>query len=375
MAALQKWNPRVVVEWMHLEIDSPGRYMLNYVFWAFKPCIEGYRYCRDVISVDGTHLYMKYKHKMLVAVTLDANQQVLPLAFALVDEESLASWRWFLRMLSKYLLPSEDDRDLCWRAGAKDNPRKFDRIMEEIKSLNEEAYDWLGRIDKDQWTLAHDGGWRTGILTTNMSECINGVLKGARRLPIVAILQITLSRSVQYFLQRSTRCNRMINANQQWADFAFKLFEVRQAEAVRHIVQKFDYNQQFASEVTLSLTGQGSRTYVVKLKHRMCSCGKWGANGIPCSHAIQACRHFGVNASNFIPNYYSVQSYKKTYQWRFEPVYGEEYWDPMDFELVHNPAVRARRDPGRQVSTRIQNEMDRPQVRARQQYQSRQDRG
>ncbi|XP_020554431.1 uncharacterized protein LOC105155400 isoform X2 [Sesamum indicum] len=151
---------------------------------------------------------------------------VLRLAFALMDEESLASWRWFLRMLSKYLLPSDDDRvclisdmhaglinainyvpafkfsrgvhrfylrhvclnfntkfkniqlkDMCWRAGAKDNSRKFDRIMEEIKSLNEESYDWLGRIDKAQWTLAHDGSWRTGILTTNMSECINGVLK------------------------------------------------------------------------------------------------------------------------------------------------------------------------------------------------------
>ncbi|KAL2237561.1 UNVERIFIED_CONTAM: hypothetical protein Sindi_0947800 [Sesamum indicum] len=99
MAALKKWNPGAVVEWLHLETDIPGRYMLNYVFWAFRPCIEGYRYCRDVISVDGTHLYTKYKHKMLVAVTLDANQQVLPLAFALVDEESLESWRWFLRML------------------------------------------------------------------------------------------------------------------------------------------------------------------------------------------------------------------------------------------------------------------------------------
>ncbi|XP_011098982.1 uncharacterized protein LOC105177493 [Sesamum indicum] len=398
--------------------------MLNYVFWAFRPCIEGYCYCRDVISIDGTHLYTKYKHKMLVAVTLDANQQVLPLAFALVDEESLESWRWFLRILSKYLLPLEDDRvclisdrhaglinainyvpafkfprgvhrfclrhvcsnfntkfkniqlkDLCWRAGAEDNPRKFDRIMEEMKSLNEEAYNWLGRTDKDQWTLAHDGGWRTGILITNMSECINGVLKGARHLPIVAIVQITLSRSVQYFLQRSTRCNRMINANQQWADFAFKLFEARQVEAIRHIVQKFDYTQQSASVVTLSLIGQRSRTYVVKLKHRMCSCSKWGANGIPCSHAIQACRHFGVNASNFIPHYYNVQSYKKTYQGRFEPVYGEEYWNPVDFELVHNPALQARRGLGRQVSTRIPNEMDRPQVRARQQYQARQAHG
>ncbi|KAK4391333.1 hypothetical protein Sango_2196600 [Sesamum angolense] len=421
MAFLQKLNPGTVVEWLNLDTDRSGVQMLHYVFWAFRPCIEGFRSCRNVISVDGTHLYTKYKHKLLVAVTLDANQQVLPLAFALVDEESLASWRWFLQMLAKHLLPNDDDRvclisdrhsglisainyvpafkfprgvhrfclrhvcsnfnkkfnnirlkDLCWRAGAEVNARKFKRIMTEIRELNEEAYNWLEMIDKTQWTLSHDSGWHTGILTTNMSECVNGVLKGARRLPIVAIVQITFHRSVRYFLERTTRCYRMLNANQEWADFAFRIFEARQAEAVHHIVQKFDYNQQSASVLTLSLTGQGSHTYVVKLKHKTCSCGKWGTHGIPCSHAIQVSRHFGVNASNFIPQYYSIRAYRKTYQGRFEPLYGEEYWDPVDIELVHNPAVRVRRGPDRYVSTRIPNEMDRPQARARQQYQSRQ---
>ncbi|KAL0367869.1 UNVERIFIED_CONTAM: hypothetical protein Sradi_3677000 [Sesamum radiatum] len=172
--------------------------------------------------------------------------------------------------------------------------------MEEIKSLNPEA-DWLGNIDKTQWTLAHDGGWRTGILTTNMSEAVNGVLKGARRLPIVPLVEITLNRSAQYFLQRTARANRMVMDNQQWADYAFRLFEARQAEAIHHIVQKFDYNQQSASVITLSTTGQGSRTYVVKLRQQMCSCGKWATHGIPCSHAIQASRHSCMGRSIGIP--------------------------------------------------------------------------
>ncbi|KAL0312705.1 UNVERIFIED_CONTAM: hypothetical protein Sradi_5669800 [Sesamum radiatum] len=256
-------------------------------------------------------------------------------------------------------------KNLCWRASVEPSASKFDRIMEEIKSLNEEAYDWLGNIDKTQWTLAHDGGWRTGILTTNISEAVNGVLKGVRRLLIVLIVEITLNRSASYFLQRTTRANHMINAHQQWADYAFKLFEARQAEAVQHIVQKFDYNQQSASVITLSTTGPGSRTYVVKLRQQIFSCGNWGTHGIPCSHAIQVSRHCVMNASNFIPEYFSTREYKKTYQGKFEPVYGEAYWDPVHFELMHNPTKRKRRGPGRYATSRIPNKMDRPQRRGR----------
>ncbi|XP_020547908.1 uncharacterized protein LOC110011674 [Sesamum indicum] len=98
LGALQKYNPRTIVEWQHKARDtSIGAYVIGYAFWAFKPCIEGFQHCRNLISVDGTHLYTKYKHKMLIAAAMDGNQQVLPLAFAVVDEESLLSWKWFLR--------------------------------------------------------------------------------------------------------------------------------------------------------------------------------------------------------------------------------------------------------------------------------------
>ncbi|XP_073024316.1 uncharacterized protein [Primulina eburnea] len=79
MCALSKYNPRTTVEWKHPE--------------AFRPCVDGFRHCRKIISVDGTHLYTKYKHKMLIGVTLDANNQVLLLAFAIVDEETTDSWK------------------------------------------------------------------------------------------------------------------------------------------------------------------------------------------------------------------------------------------------------------------------------------------
>ncbi|KAL2243914.1 UNVERIFIED_CONTAM: hypothetical protein Sindi_0509400 [Sesamum indicum] len=105
LGVLQKYNSGTIVEWQHKARDtSTGAYVIGYVFWAFKPCIEGFQHCCILISVDGTHLYTKYKHKMLIAAVMDGNQQVLPLAFAIVDEESHLSWKWFLRQLSRHII-------------------------------------------------------------------------------------------------------------------------------------------------------------------------------------------------------------------------------------------------------------------------------
>ncbi|XP_070057760.1 uncharacterized protein [Nicotiana tomentosiformis] len=73
MVALQHFNPGTVVEWK-LE-SSPGKseYIFNYVFWAFKPAIDGFSHCRPVISIDGTHVYGKYDIKLLITIAVDAN--------------------------------------------------------------------------------------------------------------------------------------------------------------------------------------------------------------------------------------------------------------------------------------------------------------
>ena len=77
------------MEWKHEESMSSSEVKtFKFVFWAFKPCIDGFQTCRPVISVDGTHIYGKYEIKLLIAVGIDGNDNILPLAFAIVDKES-----------------------------------------------------------------------------------------------------------------------------------------------------------------------------------------------------------------------------------------------------------------------------------------------
>ena len=71
--------------------DEDDIVFLNYVFWSFGPSIDGFKHCKPVISIDGTHLYGKYQGKLLVAMATDANNKVFPLAFTIVDSESGSS--------------------------------------------------------------------------------------------------------------------------------------------------------------------------------------------------------------------------------------------------------------------------------------------
>ena len=77
----------------------PGTTLLCYVFWAFTLCIDGFRYCKPVISIDGTHLYGKYRRVLLIAMATNANNKVFPLVFAIVNKDSGPSWGWFLKCL------------------------------------------------------------------------------------------------------------------------------------------------------------------------------------------------------------------------------------------------------------------------------------
>ncbi|XP_073271468.1 uncharacterized protein [Primulina huaijiensis] len=284
---------------------------LNYVFWAFKPCVDGFRHCRKIISVDGTHLYTKYKHKMLIGVTLDANNQVLPLAFAIVEEETTDSWKWFLENLGRHVVRGQNG--ICLIS----DRHKGIVGATEVLPYFQHPY--------EKWSLAHDGGWRRGMMTTNMSECLNSVLKDSRRLPISAIVHLTLLRCIQYFIERVTRGGRMVQENQLWSDYACRKYEKWARKSSEHHVAKYDVRDQTASVATLGRPSLGQHMQVVKLSTSDCSCSKWMVFGIPCSHAICTAKWHSLYPTTLVQPWYNISEYLATYEGIFQPLADERY--------------------------------------------------
>lgn len=113
----------------HMQNHSPGSYFqilhddfvvgntvsrehrqFHRVFWTFGQCKDAFKYCKPIIQVDGTHLYGKYHGTLLMATSQDGNGGVLPLAFAMVEGETLTAWSWFLAHLREHVT---DKNGIC----------------------------------------------------------------------------------------------------------------------------------------------------------------------------------------------------------------------------------------------------------------------
>ena len=91
--------------------------------------------------------------------------------------------------------------------------------MATIGRINYEAQQWLKAIPLQLWALSHDGGQRYGIMTTNIFEVFNNVLKGARNLPITTLVQLTFFLLNSYSVTRKEPSANRLASNEQYTPY------------------------------------------------------------------------------------------------------------------------------------------------------------
>ncbi|GKE03952.1 hypothetical protein Tco_1395970 [Tanacetum coccineum] len=116
---------------------------------------------------------------ILTSVWVDANNEIYSVAYDVVEAESKASWCWFLNLLGEnlgieanfnYTFISDRQKPLQNAAKAT-SEGKFKKKMDELKSFNSDAYDWLMKITLEQWSKAYfSGRAKCDILINNICE-------------------------------------------------------------------------------------------------------------------------------------------------------------------------------------------------------------
>ncbi|XP_057760419.1 uncharacterized protein LOC130980792 [Arachis stenosperma] len=382
--------------------------VLHRVFWSYYPCIRAFRHCKPVVQVDGTHLYGKYKGCLLVAVSQDGNNNIVPIAFAIVEGETSDAWHFFLSNLRQHVVTRDgvgliSDRHESINAaiarsnGAWSPPRAFhmfcirhiesnflrkfkapylqklvvnigysrtvreyEQRYQRLRERGEAYTNWLNRIPREQYALAYDGGYRWGHMTTNLVECINSVLKGARNLPITALVKATFYRLNELFTRKRAEAESRITAGHVFSEVVTSKLNANQLASSNIQVNCFDrMNEVF--EVREMPAGT---EYAVDLRQQRCDCGEFQVDRIPCRHVFACCANQRLDWRVYVHEVYKMDQVRRVYRARFRPLGNPTMWPVYSGpRFVPNPNMR-RVNKGRPRMTRFLNEMDTRMLRA-----------
>ncbi|KAL0378326.1 UNVERIFIED_CONTAM: hypothetical protein Sradi_3138100 [Sesamum radiatum] len=90
--------------------DENGENRFEKFYVCFSAMKQGFlEGCRPIIGVDGCHLKGPHGGVFLTAVGVDPNNNLYPIAYAVVQRENRDTWEWFLTVLKNDLNISMDE--------------------------------------------------------------------------------------------------------------------------------------------------------------------------------------------------------------------------------------------------------------------------
>ncbi|XP_072088021.1 uncharacterized protein [Arachis hypogaea] len=293
------------------------------IFWSFYPCIVVFKHCKPLVQVNGMHLYGKCKGALLVAVAQDGNQNIVPIAFAIVE-------------------------------GYSRTEQEYNKNYQRLKERGEAYTQWCDEIGVERWVLAFDGGHRWGHMTTNLLEYINYVLKGARNLPVTALVRSTFYRLNELFTWKSTEAHERRRNGFTYSEFATKRVEESFRRAGNIVVNRFDRRNEMFEVREM----QDGTIYTVNLAQRHCDCGYFQVERLPCRHVLACCANQCFDWQVYVHDVYKMSEICKVYRGEFVPMGDPSTWDRYEgAKVIANWTLR-RVTKGRPKSTRYLNEMD-----------------
>ncbi|GKC59710.1 hypothetical protein Tco_1087308 [Tanacetum coccineum] len=82
---------------MQVDPLANGKHLFNSYYVSIQQFKEGWKAgCKKIICMNGCFLKGICQGELLAAVGRDANNQIYPIAWAVVQVENTENWEWFL---------------------------------------------------------------------------------------------------------------------------------------------------------------------------------------------------------------------------------------------------------------------------------------
>ncbi|XP_038902409.1 uncharacterized protein LOC120089049 [Benincasa hispida] len=309
---------------------------------------------------------------MLVGVSMDGNNQVYPLAYAIMDNEIDRAWKWFMSNLKCAIgepsnLVFVSDRavsignairvvfpttfhGLCTYhlknnilSNFKNNTivgmfkdaarafrmSEFQAHWDQLRTLRNGAVSrYLEDIGLEKWVRVYQTERRYDNMTSNSAECFNSLTKEYRQLPIMCLLEHVRGLIQSWFYEWR---NYWTSRTTSHSDYCENRLATECDKGRRYRVEPIDCYRIHVRDNRLD--------GIVNLHMKECICKKFDSLGISCSHTIVAAREENIPIHGLCSPFYSVDFLMAAYaepvnplgyisEWKRPPRYVEKHIAP-----------------------------------------------
>ncbi|GKC21438.1 elongation factor G, III-V domain-containing protein [Tanacetum coccineum] len=279
--ALVQTNPESSVD---IQVEPIGNGLSPY-FKRMYVCLAAVRKgflngCRKYLGLDGCFLKGVVKGMLLTAVGKDPNNQMYPLAWAIVETESESSWSWFLEHLKADIM-TPDGKEWAFMSD------KQKGLLNAVSSIFPQA--------EHRLCARHIyANWYSDFRGEKLKVAFYSVAKMIQKVKFASKWRLDCGPNIRDIMNEnsSVSCKWKVKWN---GDEGFQVYFGR----TQHCVHTWD---------------------------KTCSCGAWELSGIPCCHAIAAIKSRAKDPYDYVDKCYSKENHLAAYGHPIEVVGSEEFW-------------------------------------------------
>nr|GEV97423.1 transposase, MuDR, MULE transposase domain protein [Tanacetum cinerariifolium] len=288
-----------------IRIKTDDKGVFEMLFIALGASIRTFlNYLRPLLIIDAANLKGKYKGTNLVAVGIDGNNQIVPIAFA---------------------------------------------NMNRMQVVQPDAYHKLCQAGTKRWSRAHCPLVHYNYMPSNSVESVNACRVINRKLPVLKLAE-TYRAMLQdwYFERQKLRANMKYEITDWVADKVHKR-KLKSATWIVHEVNQYVYQ-----------VSNGRYNLQVNLETGVRECRKWQLSEIPCGYVIAVTRFLRLtDCVQYVSDWFKKDKYQGTYAKSIHFLGDMQEWEfpihihPVIPPLMDNPQPCRPKNTNRILSQEV----------------------
>ncbi|MCL7024003.1 hypothetical protein MKW94_007647, partial [Papaver nudicaule] len=212
------------------------------------------------------------------------------------------------------------------RAAKAFNDDEYEKGMRDLGLASKAALKYVRTIGPEKWARVKATTGRFTLMTTNICETFNSVIKEVKDLPICHLVDFIRKWLMKWFAKHRQEAR-------DWPHYlsksAYNIIQERW-----HVANKFVASHVYGEEYEVDAC-ENLDQHSVYVDQKSCTCGVFDYQHLPCAHVLAVCETFLIKTDDFCGPHHKTSVWRSMYEPPIFPVGSSNTW-----KIPENVAAR-----------------------------------